>query len=79
MDGFSSRMEYSIACQTPATGPMVMQIDMIHYLINISDLQSCMVMILIHILVNVLDGLNSGAELDIDVTVVLCYADRKGQ
>jgi hypothetical protein len=50
----------------------VMGIHVIHYLIHICHLQSCTVMTLVYIFVNVLDSLDSGTDLYIDVTVILC-------
>jgi hypothetical protein len=45
--------------------------DMIEYLINIfTDTDSGMIMTLVYVLVNVFDGLDRGADLNIDMTTI---------
>ena len=48
----------------------VMGVDMLKYLINFTDLQGGGIMTLVYVLVNVLDGLDRGADLNVDMAVI---------
>jgi hypothetical protein len=49
---------------------------MIHYFIHICHLQGCTIVTLVDIFVNVLDSLDSGTDLYVDMTVILCGQPR---